>query len=82
MRLVVARAALTSEKTGVIPLPPAKATRSPSPGVRRKTPAGQVASISSPASSVSFIQFDTTPSGTRLTVTWSSSSTPGAEHIE
>ena len=82
MRLVVASATFTREMTGVIPLPPANRTRSPAPGVRRNTPAGQVASISSPTASVSFIQLDTSPSGTRLTVTWSSSSTPGAEHIE
>ena len=38
--------------------------------------------MTSPGASVSFIQFDTTPPGTRLTVTWSSSSTAGEDDIE
>jgi hypothetical protein len=41
-----------------------------------------VASISLPSPRASIIQLDTTPSGTRLTVTLSSSSIPGAEDIE
>ena len=81
-REVVDSAALSSENTGVIPLPALKATTSPSPGPRQNTPAGRVASTTWPGASVSFIQFDTTPPGTRFTVTCSSESTAGDEDIE
>ena len=51
-------------------------------GPRQNTPAGTLASTTSPASSVSIIEFDTTPPGTRCTVTCSSSSTAGDDDIE
>ncbi len=79
---MVASTVLSSENTGVMPLPPLNATISPSPGARRKAPAGTLASTTSPGASVSIIQFDTTPPGTRFTVTVSSSSTAGADDIE
>ena len=79
---MVVRAVLAIENTGVIPLPPAKATTSVSPGGRQKTPAGQVVSMTSPGPSASIIQFDTTPPATRFTVTWNSSSTSGDDDIE
>ena len=78
----MATAALTIENTGVIPLPAAKATTSPSPRASRKTPAGGATSITSPTCSVSFIQFETMPPGTRFTVTRSSGSTAGQDDIE
>jgi hypothetical protein len=67
---------MTSENTGVIPLPAQNATISRSSwGPRQNTPVGGDASTRSPGRSVSIIQFDTTPPGTRLTVTANSSST-------
>ena len=82
MRVVVASADLTSEMTGVIPLPALKATRSPWPAVRRKKPAGLATSTTSPGARWSFNQLDTTPPVVRLTVTRSSASTAGEEDME
>ena len=83
----MANAVLSSESTGVIPLPALRATRSPPPPKsppppRVNTPAGRVTSMGSPGARWSFIQFDTTPSGVRFTVTLSSVSTTGADDIE
>ena len=69
------------ESTGVMPLPALKATTSPSPR-SWKNPAGRATSMRSPAATWSFIQFETTPPGVRLTVTRSSVSTAGAEDME
>ena len=68
---------------GVMPLPPPNATTSPSSGrevegARRR---GHVDGVAR-RRAWSFIQFETAPSGTRLTVTWSSSSTSGDDDIE
>ena len=60
-----------SERTGVMPLPAAKATTSPSPR-ELKNPAGRATSMRSPVADESIIQFETMPPGTRLTVTRSS----------
>ena len=65
-----------------MPLPALNATMSPSPGARQNTPAGTLASTTSPGASESIIQFETSPPGTRFTVTCSSSSTEGDEDIE
>ena len=78
----MASAVLTKDSTGVIPLPALNATRSPGLGPSRNTPAGRVASSVSPSVSSSFIQFDTTPPGVRLTVTVSSASTAGEDDME
>ncbi len=79
---MVVSADFSSECTGVMPLPAAKATTSPPPPVRQKTPAGRVASTTSPAVRWSSMKFDTTPPGVRFTVTASSSSTAGEEDME
>ena len=79
---MVDRAVFTSECTGVIPLPALNATTSSSPAVRRKTPAGRVTSITSPAANRSFMKFDTTPPGVRFTVTVRSGSTAGEDDME
>ena len=57
------------ERTGVMPLPPAKATIGVSAACSTKSPAGGITSIVSPGARVSFIQFDIFPPGTRFTVT-------------
>ena len=80
--MVVANAVFSSECTGVMPLPAQNATTSSSPAVSRKTPAGRVTSTMSPAAKCSFIQFDTTPSGVRFTVTANSGSTAGEDDME
>ena len=78
----VASTCLTIENTGVTPLPPQNATTGPSPGRSQNTPAGGISSSSSPAATWSWSQFDTTPPGTRFTVTASRSSMAGALDIE
>ncbi len=81
-RAVVASAVLMIERTGVMPLPPAKATIGVSAARSTKRPAGGITSIVSPGASVSFIQFDIFPPGTRLTVTVKGSPVSGALDIE
>jgi hypothetical protein len=81
-RTVVASAVLTIERTGVMPLPPAKATIGASVARNTNRPAGGIASIVSPGASVSFIQFDIFPPGTRFTVTVKGSPVSGELDIE
>ena len=73
---------LTSENTGVIPLPPAKATIGVVLGRSVKTPAGRVRASTSPSPTRSSIQFDTRPPATRFTVSVSSVSVAGELDIE
>jgi hypothetical protein len=80
-RAVVASAVLMIERTGVMPLPP----RRPRSGSRRaqyEEPGRGITSIVSPAASVSFIQFDIFPPGTRFTVTVKGSPVSGELDIE
>ena len=70
------------EITGVIPLPPANATIGVSCSWSTKSPAGRSTSMVSPGASVSFIQFDMRPPGTRLTVVMNGSSVSGELDIE
>ena len=70
------------ERTGVMPLPPAKATIGLSSAPRTKSPDGGSTSIVSPAASVSIIQFDIFPPGTRFTVTVNGSPVSGELDIE
>ena len=70
------------EMTGVIPLPPAKATSGSSRSCSTKSPVGRSTSIVSPARSASFIQFDIRPPGTRLTVVVNGSPVSGELDIE
>jgi hypothetical protein len=70
------------ERTGVMPLPPAKATIGVSTARSTKSPAGAVASIVSPAATASFIQFDIFPPGTRFTVTVNGSPVSGELDME
>ena len=81
-RAVVASALLMSESTGVMPLPPAKATIGTSAARSTKRPVGGSTSIVSPGASTSFIQFDSFPSGTRFTVTVKRSPVSGELDIE
>src|SRR4030095_8595711 len=81
-RDVVASAVLMMERTGVMPLPPAKATIGVPAGRSTKRPAGGITSIVSPGASASFIQFDIFPPGTRLTVTVKGSPVSGELDIE
>ncbi len=78
----MATALLTIDITGVIPLPPAKATTGTVVSRRTKSPAGRMTSIVSPAPSTSFIQFDMRPSTTRFTVVVSGSPVSGELDIE
>lgn len=81
---IVASVLLTSENTGVMPLPPAYATRGRSSASTRRQnePGGRVASSGSPGRSRSCIQPETSPPGTRLTVTHTSPSVSGEDDIE
>ena len=72
----------TIDMTGVIPLPPQKATIGRSGSATQKTPAGLVTSSTSPSATSSCSQFEPAPPGTRLTVTTRSSSVSGALDIE
>ncbi len=81
-RRVVASALLMIESTGVMPLPPAKATIGASVSRSTKSPVGRMTSTASPAASVSIIQFDMRPPGTRLTVVVNGSSVSGELDIE
>ena len=64
----VARALLASDRIGVTPLPPAKASSGAEFGLSTKVPAARVMVNSSPSTTLSTIQFDTLPPTTRLTV--------------
>ena len=79
---MVASALLTSEMTGVMPLPPANATIGTSVARSTKSPAGRITSMVSPGSRVSFIQFDIRPPGTRLTAVVKRSPISGELDIE
>ncbi len=65
-----------------MPLPPPKPKTGPDPGSTQKVPAGRATSSWSPTATWSMSQFDTTPPGTRLTVTVRSSPVAGALDIE
>ncbi len=77
-----ASALLASDKIGVTPLPPAKASSGPDAEPSTKVPAALVMVSSSPSTTLSTIQFDTLPPLTRLTVVISSASISGALDIE
>ena len=81
-RSVVASALLMIEMTGVIPLPPAKATIGSSLSWSTKSPVGRSTSIVSPGASASFIQFDMSPPGTRFTAVLKGSRVSGELDIE
>jgi hypothetical protein len=70
-------AAFRIEITGVMPLPPASSSRSPSKVVGVNRPAGGSTSSTAPGSRVSQIQFEACPSATRFTVIFRCSSRPG-----
>ena len=82
VRSVVASAVLTIEMTGVMPLPPAKATIGASVSRSTNRPVGRMTSIESPTTSESFIQFDIRPPGTRFTVVVKRSPVSGELDIE
>ena len=81
-RVVVERAVLTIDITGVMPLPPANATMGASVARSTNSPVGRITSTRSPGAITSFIQFDMRPPGTRLTVVVSGSPTSGELDIE
>ena len=81
-RSVVVSALLMIEITGVMPLPPAKATIGASLSRSTKSPEGRSTSMVSPGASTSFIQFDMVPSGTRFTVVVKGSPVSGELDIE
>ena len=81
-RAVVTSADLMIERTGVMPLPPAKATIGVAAARSTKSPVGGITSIVSPGASASFIQFDIFPPGTRFTVTVKGSPVSGELDIE
>ena len=81
-RPVEASTLLAIDMIGVTPLPPQNATIGWSPSRGQNTPAGGVTSRMSPSRTVSLSQLDTSPPGTRLTVTARSSSVSGALDIE
>ena len=70
------------ENTGVMPLPPASSTKSPSSVRGVNTPAGAITSNVWPARTVSHTQLEPRPPCTRLMVTRGASSTPGALDME
>ncbi len=70
------------EITGVMPLPPAKATIGTSLSRSTKSPVGRITSTDEPGESASFIQFDMRPSGTRFTVVVNGSPVSGELDIE
>ena len=80
--MVVARASFTIDRTGVMPLPAAKATTGAASSGSRKVPAGTVASSTSPGRTWSSIHVEPMPPGTRLTVVRSGSPRPGALDME
>jgi hypothetical protein len=63
---------------GVMPEPAASSNSSSSSESGVNVPAGPAISRMSPARTLSQIQFDTCPPGTRLTVTVGAASIPGA----
>ena len=79
---MVASAVLMIEITGVMPLPPANATIGTSVSRSTNSPAGRITSMVSPGASVSFIQFDMRPPGTRFTVVVKGSPVSGELDIE
>ena len=81
-RVVVASALLMIEITGVMPLPPANATIGTSVLRSTKSPVGRITSIVSPGASVSIIQFDICPPGTRFTAVAKRSPVSGELDIE
>jgi len=81
-RAVVTSAVLMIARTGVMPLPPAKATIGVSAARSTKSPLGGITSIVSPGASASFIQFDIFPPATRFTVTAKRSCVSGELDIE
>ena len=70
------------DMTGVTPLPPQYATTARSSAVVQNTPAGLVASSTSPSATWSWNQLETSPPGTRFTVTVRSRPPSGALDIE
>ena len=70
------------DETGVMPLPPAKATIGAVDGRSTKRPDGGMTSIRSPAFRWSFIQLDMRPSTTRFTVVLKRSPASGELDIE
>ena len=81
-RADVASTLLAMDITGVMPLPPQKATIGRLASRTQKVPEGRVTSERSPSATWSTSQLETTPPGTRLTVTASSSSVSGALDME
>ena len=70
------------DMTGVMPLPPQKPTTGRSACRGQNTPAGLVASTTSPAERWSRSQFETSPPATRFTVTVKSASVSGELDME
>src|ERR1700761_3868615 len=81
-RSVVANALLASDKIGVTPLPPAKASNGIDVGLKTNVPAALVMASSLPSTTLSTIQLETLPPATRFTVVISSVSVSGALDIE
>ena len=81
-RPVETRALLSSESTGVMPLPALKCTIGRSLSRSTKRPSGGSTWMRSPGRSSSLNQFETRPSSMRLTVTRWPSSHSGELHSE